>query len=86
MDLFEDTEMEATKSPGDKALQALAHTPGIIRNHPHVGWYMGLGSKSFGLMTEAYAALTGRSLKETREHFAPQHAINPAVRGEEDCE
>lgn len=60
-----------------QAQKAVAHVLNIIASNPHVGWYMGWGTQSFALLTEAHATATGEDVEEVREQFAPKDATNP---------
>lgn len=61
----------------ETAKKAVTHVLRQIRNHPHVGWYLGFGTQSFELLTAAAAAAHGEPLEQVQAHFAPTDARNP---------
>ncbi len=60
-----------------QAKQAIAHVLQTIRDNPEIAWYLGIGTQSFSLLTEAAATLWGVPLLEVREKFLPPKVINP---------
>lgn len=76
MDLMTDTEMQEL-SGEDQAKKALFHLLKQIRRDEYVGWYLGLGTQSFSLITEAYATLTQQNVGRVREQFQPMNPRNP---------
>lgn len=69
------------KTPLEKSRTAILHVLNRIHTDPATGWYLGLGTESFALLTEAYAALSSNeaTLATVRECFAPLHPANPAL-------
>lgn len=65
------------KTGEEQAKRAIKHVLGMIRDHAGIGWYMGAGTHSFDLLTEAAATLFGESLDKVRAHFMPVHPRNP---------
>jgi signal transduction histidine kinase len=55
--------------PEEQARRAIVHVLARIRDHEVVGYYMGLGSQSFDLLTEAYASLTHIAVQDVRLQF-----------------
>lgn len=70
-------------APEAQARKALAHILGRIREDSRVGWYLGLGTESFALATEALASLTHEPVKNVREAYAPINPRNPAADDDE---
>lgn len=68
----------AEHTPLQQAQLALGHILSRIRNDDRVGWYLGFGTESFALATEAYATLTGKPVLAVRTAFAPQKPKDPA--------
>lgn len=64
-------------TPEIQARKALYHILKCIHEDSRAGYYMGLGTESFALATEAVAALDKRNVKEVREHFAPIRPRDP---------
>ena len=56
---------------------ALFHVLTRIRDHEHVGYYLGPGSQAFDLVTEAYATLTAEDVASVRRAYAPRGATKP---------
>lgn len=76
--LFESKSMEG-KTPVEQSTQAIAYALRRINENPQIGWHAGMGTQMFSLLTEAYATLTGKTVKEVRETFAPDcEAADPA--------
>jgi hypothetical protein len=69
-------------APVKQAQLAIAHALTRIHDHPGVGWYMGIGTESFALLTEAFAELTGQTVREVRERFVPENPADPAGEAE----
>jgi len=65
------------KSPEEQSKQAIGHVLLQICNHPHIGWYLGFGTQSFDLLTEAFATLTNQPIEQVRDRFEPTNATNP---------
>jgi hypothetical protein len=76
MDLLTETQMEGM-SPDKQALKAIAHILTHIRRGEYVGWYLGVGTQSFSLLTEAYATLPHEDVGKVRELFEPKNPRNP---------
>ena len=65
------------KTGEEQAKRAIRHVLGVIRDHAEVGWYMGAGTHSFDLLTEAAATLFDEPLEKVRAHFMPVHPRDP---------
>lgn len=77
-DLLTSREMNGV-APTEQAKQAIRHVLEQAYSRPHWGWYLGLGTQSFGLLTEALATLTDEpDLGKVRESWACTNAVNPA--------
>lgn len=63
--------------PEEQSKKAIAHVLIQIRDHPHVGWYLGFGTQSFDLLTEAFATLTKQPIEQVRNRFEPTNPTNP---------
>ena len=59
----------------DQARKAISHALQRIHSNGIVGYQMGLGTETFALLTEALATLTGKPVREVREHFAPEKPL-----------
>jgi hypothetical protein len=71
--------------PEEQARRAIVHVLARIRDHEVVGYYMGLGSQSFDLLTEAYASLTRIAVQDVRRQFQykqPQPESRQQERGQ----
>ncbi|MGE0333191.1 MAG: hypothetical protein AB7P37_21130 [Ramlibacter sp.] len=64
-------------SKEQQAEKAIGFVLQRIRDHSHVGWYLGNGSASFELLTEAYATLTGRAIGDVRQMYETRNPVNP---------
>lgn len=68
MDIWSSTQMDG--QPGVvQANSAIAHALQRIRDHSTIGYYMGLGSQTFCLLTEAYATLQNVPVSDVRRNF-----------------
>lgn len=76
MSLYDNTQMDGL-FPEEQARRAIVHTLARIRDHETVGYYMGLGSQSFDLLTEAYASLTGMPVSDVRHQFECRNPVAP---------
>ncbi|AHF94199.1 hypothetical protein OPIT5_08225 [Opitutaceae bacterium TAV5] len=77
-DLFKSTPM--TDKNLDGAAQATCALRAVlerIRDVPAVGWHIGLGTETFGKLTEAYATLTSQPVEGIRRAYLPLNATNP---------
>lgn len=63
--------------PEEQSKKAIGHVLVQIRDHPHIGWYLGYGTQSFDLLTEAFATLTNQRIDQTRDRYEPTHPTNP---------
>lgn len=81
--IFHDRQMDGLE-PLEQAKRAIAYTLRRIQSDPNVGWYLGIGTQTFGLLTEAYATCYGQPLEQVRRAFNCPNARNP--RGEEEGE
>jgi hypothetical protein len=68
----------ADHTPLQQAQLALGHILQRIKNDERVGWYLGMGTESFALATEAYATLVGKPVLAVRTAFEPKNAQDPA--------
>ena len=75
-DLFTAKEMEGVE-PNEQAKRAIRHALERIRNHPEVGYYLGIGTQTFSLLTEAAATLYGEPVEKVRKHFLPRSTRDP---------
>lgn len=82
--MFSDETQMDGMPPVEQSKKAIGHVLVQIRDHAHVGWYLGYGTQTFSLLTEAYATLTGKSVMEVRDAFEPVRASDPTERGEEE--
>jgi hypothetical protein len=81
--LWEATQME-NLDPQSQALRAIRHALDQIHQNSAVGYYCGIGTQTFALLTEAYASLLGNhSVPEVRLRFNCPNAKNPAKEAEE---
>jgi len=74
--IFDELQMEAL-SPIDQAKTAISHTLNKIKDDPYVAYYIGVGSQTYALLTEAAATLWDRPVKEVRQKFLNRDARNP---------
>ena len=77
-DLMTDRQME-TLSRDNQCLQAITHTLTVIRDNPNVAWFLGVGSQTWALLTEAYATLTGQTMADVRRLFRPAASHPPQL-------
>jgi hypothetical protein len=77
MSLLNSTSMDDL-TPEAKARKAIRHVLNLIQDHPSVGYYLGLGTESFALLTEADATFHGADIELTRKRFLPINPRNPA--------
>lgn len=75
--MFCDVLQMAGEPPEEQSKKAIGHILGIIRDHNHVGWYLGDGTQSFSLLTEAYSTLSGQPVAQVRDAYEPIRATNP---------
>ncbi len=75
----------ADLSAADQARKALRHALRQIHERAPVAWYLGHGTQTFALLTEALAAHSDKSIDEIREIYCP--AAQREFKGEElnDC-
>lgn len=76
MNLMTSKQMEGMAAE-DQARKAITHVLNQIRDNPDVGWYLGFGTQSFSLLTEAAASLWGEPLENVRESFMPTNPKDP---------
>lgn len=69
----------AEQDPLEQAKLALGHILNRIHTDERVAWYLGIGTESFAVTTEAYATLIGKPVLAVRTAFAPMKAKDPAV-------
>ena len=72
-----DRSMQALTN-SEAATKAIAQVLGRISDYPSVGWYLGHGTESFALLTEALAMLDSRDVLQVRKEFSPVAPKNPA--------
>lgn len=61
----------ADLSAADQARKALRHTLRQIHERAPVAWYLGHGTQTFALLTEALAAHSDKSIDQIREAYEP---------------
>jgi hypothetical protein len=61
----------ADLSAADQARKAIRHTLRQIHERPPVAWYLGHGTQTFALLTEALAAHTDKTIDQIREAYKP---------------
>jgi hypothetical protein len=65
-------EPQMTDLPAEKqAAKAIAHTLRNISERPGVAWYLGHGTQTYALLTEAHATLHGITMAEAQENWPP---------------
>lgn len=65
-------EPQMTELPAEKqAAKAIAHTLRNISERPGVAWYLGHGTQTYALLTEAHATLHGITMAEAKENWPP---------------
>lgn len=58
--------------PAEKqAAKAIRHTLKNISERPGVAWYLGHGTQTYSLLTEAYATMHGLTMAEAQEKWPP---------------
>lgn len=68
--MFNDPQM--TDLPAEKqAAKAIAHTLRNISERPGVAWYLGHGTQTYALLTEAHATLHGITMEEAQGNWPP---------------
>ncbi len=72
------THQMADLPPEKQAEKAIAHMLQRICESPEVGYYCGIATQCFDLLTEAYATLTARDLDRVRATFEPKAPRDPA--------
>lgn len=70
-------EMEGM-SAEEQSSKAIAHVLRRIRDDSRIGYYMGIGSESFDLLTEAFATLKNLPVEQVRKNYMPRNPRNPA--------
>lgn len=60
-----------------QALEALRHLLRQLRERPEIAWYIGPGSQTWALVTEAYATLSKKTVKEVRKNAVNPQACDP---------
>lgn len=56
-----------------QAAKAIAHTLRNISERPGVAWYLGYGTQTYALLTEAHATLHGITMEQAQENWPPAH-------------
>lgn len=65
-------EPQMSELPAEKqAAKAIAHTLRNISERPGVAWYLGHGTQTYALLTEAHATLHGITMAEAQENWPP---------------
>jgi Lar family restriction alleviation protein len=65
-------EPQMSELPAEKqAAKAIAHTLRNISERPGVAWYLGHGTQTYALLTEAHATLHGITMREAQENWPP---------------
>ena len=65
-------EPQMTDLPAEKqAAKAIAHTLRNISERPGVAWYLGHGTQTYALLSEAHATLHGITMEEAQENWPP---------------
>lgn len=68
--MFNEPQMK--ELPAEKqAAKAIAHTLRNISERPGVAWYLGHGTQTYALLTEAHATLHGITMEEAQENWPP---------------
>jgi Lar family restriction alleviation protein len=63
---------QMTDIPAEKqAAKAIQHTLRNISERPGVAWYLGHGTQTYALLTEAHATLHGITMEEAQENWPP---------------
>jgi Lar family restriction alleviation protein len=57
--------------PAAQAKKAIRHTLRNIAERPAVAWYLGHGTQTYALLTEAHATLNGITIEEVRKNWPP---------------
>ena len=65
------------EEPLAQARQALSYVLGQIHDRPEVGWYLGIGTQTFALLTEAFATIAGKDLADVIDRFNCPNAADP---------
>lgn len=66
------SEPQMTDLPAEKqAAKAIAHTLRNISERPGVAWYLGHGTQTYALLTEAHATLHGITMAKAQENWPP---------------
>ena len=76
MDLMTDLQM-AGQSKEEQAKKALRHLLHQIQYHHAIGYFLGPGTQTFSLVTEAVATLFNLPVEAVRTNFKPRHPRNP---------
>jgi hypothetical protein len=76
-DVLMESENMTGKTTEQKSAEAIEHALRQIRCTPGAAWFLGLGSHTWALLTEAHAAITGDDLADVRARFMPISASNP---------
>jgi Lar family restriction alleviation protein len=67
-----DPQPQMTDLPAEKqAAKAIAHTLRNISERPSVAWYLGHGTQTYALLTEAHATLHGITMEKAQENWPP---------------
>jgi hypothetical protein len=82
--MIDDHKSMSDLTPEQQAKKALAHILDRVRSDSRVGWYLGHGTESFALATEALATLTDNAVLAVRKAYAPENPKDPYQQGKKD--
>lgn len=69
--IFNHTQMDGI-DPAKQAIIAIRHVLMQIKTRKDIAFQLGLGTQSFSLLTEAFAALTNQALEDVRKDYLIQ--------------
>lgn len=70
-------EPQMTELPAEKqAAKAIAHTLRNISERPGVAWYLGHGTQTYALLTEALGTLSNKMMAEIQSIYPPADQPN----------
>lgn len=61
----------------EQAKKAILHALAQARDVPQLGYYINVGTQTFSLLTEAYATIEGKAVKDVRDAFRCLHPAAP---------
>jgi hypothetical protein len=68
--MFTEPQMSAL-TPEKQAAKAIAHTLRNISERPGVAWYLGHGTQTYALLTEAHSTLHGITMEQAQQNWPP---------------